>query len=112
MYGRQRRRTELSCNVSPFLTPNPIKKDPRVHSKNTPSHIDTSSIRSYSLSPLKVSRVTEISWLVLPKKVLLLSEVVIEIMDNPTNKLAVFCTTGRLTQEVGQIIVCPNVSNQ
>ena len=55
---------------------------------------------------------TEISWLVLPKPVLLLSEVVIEIMDNPTNKLAVFCTTGRLTQEVGQIIVCPNVSNQ
>jgi hypothetical protein len=33
----------------PFLILNPIKKDPRVHSENTTSHVDTFSIWSYSL---------------------------------------------------------------
>jgi hypothetical protein len=31
-------------------------------------------------------------------------------MDNPTNKLAAFCTTGCFSQEVGQIIICLDVS--
>ena len=93
-----RRHTKLSRNVPPFLT--------------TPSHADTPYIRSYSLSPLKTSRVTEVSWLVLLSRVLLLGEVVIKIMHNPTNKLAAFCTTGCLSQEVGQIIICLDVSNQ
>ena len=93
-----RRHTELSRNVPPFLT--------------TPSHADTPSIWSYSLSPLKTSRVTEVSWLVLLSRVLLFGEVVIKIMNNPTNKLAAFCTTGRLSQEVGQIVICLDVSNQ
>jgi hypothetical protein len=95
--------TDLSCNVPPFLTLQSAKKDPSVHSENTPSHADTP--RSYSLSPLKASRVTEVSWLVLLGRVLLLGKVIIKIMNNPTNKLAAFCTTGRLSQEVGQIII-------
>ena len=106
-----RRHTELSRNVPPFLTLQSAKKDPSVHSENTQSHADTPSIRSYSLSPL-TSRVTEVSWLVLLGRVLLLGKVVIKIMNNPTNKLAAFCTTGRLSQEVGQIIICLDVSNQ
>ena len=101
-----RHHTKLSCNVL-----HSFKKDPRVHSKNTPSHADTPSIWSYSLSPLKTSRVTEVSWLVLHDRILLLWEVVIKIMDNPTNKLSAFCTTGCLSQEVGQIIICLNLSN-
>jgi hypothetical protein len=52
---------------------------------------DTPSIWSYSLSPLKTSQATEVSWLVLPDQVLLLWEVVINYVDNPTNKLAAFC---------------------
>jgi hypothetical protein len=104
--------TELSRNVPPFLTLHSVNKDPNVHSENTPSHADTPSIQSYSLSPLKTSRVTEVSWLVLPGWVLLLQKVVINIMNNPTNKLAAFCTTGCLSQEVGQIIICLDVSNQ
>ena len=107
-----RRHTELSRNVPPFLTLQSAKKDPSVHSEYTPSHTDTPSIRSYSLSPLKTSRVTEVSWLVLLGLVLLLGKVIIKIMNNPTNKLAAFCTTGRLSQEVGQIIICLDVSNQ
>jgi hypothetical protein len=106
-----RHHTKLSCNVPPFLTLHSVKKNPRVHSKNTPSHADTPSIWSYSPSPLKTSRVTEVSWLVLHDQILLLWEVVIKIMDNPTNKLSAFCTTGRLSQEVGQIIICLNLSN-
>ena len=60
-----RRHTELSCNVPPFLT---------LHSVNQGALIpaDTPSIWSYSLSPLKTSQVTEVSWLVLPDQVLLL----------------------------------------
>ena len=107
-----RRHTELSRNVPPFLTLQSAKKDPSVHSEYTPSHTDTPSFRSYSLSPLKTSQVTEVSWLVLLGRVLLLGKVVINIMNNPTNKLATFCTTGRLSQEVGQIIICLDVSNQ
>ena len=30
-------------------------------------------------------------------------------MNNPTTKLAAFCTTGRLSQEVRQIVICRNV---
>ena len=107
-----RRHTDLSCNVPPFLTLQSAKKDPSVHSENTLSHAYTPSIRSYSLSPLKTSRVTEVSWLVLLGWVLLLGKVVIKIMNNPTNKLATFCTTGRLSQEVGQIIICLDMCNQ
>ena len=107
-----RRHTELSRNVPSFLTLESAKKDPSAHSEYTPSHTDTPSIWSYSLSPLKTSRVTEVSWLVLLSRVLLFGEVVIKIMNNPTNKLAAFCTTGRLSQEVGQIIICLDVSNQ
>ena len=110
--GACRRHTKLSRNVPPFLTLQSAKKDPSVHSEYTPSHTDTPSIRSYSLSPLKTSQVTEVSWLVLLGWVLLLGKVVINIMNNPTNKLAAFCTTGRLSQEVGQIIFCLDVSNQ
>ena len=60
-----RRHTELSRNVPPFLT---------LHSDDQGALIpaDTPSIRSYSLSPLKTSQVTEVSWLVLPDQVLLL----------------------------------------
>ncbi len=106
-----RRHTDLSRNVLPFLTLHSVKKDPSVHSENTQSHADTPSIQSYSLSPLKTSRVTDVSWLVLPGRFLLPWKVVIKIMNNPTNKLVAFCTTGCLSQEVGQIIICL-VSNQ
>ena len=103
-----RRHTNLSHNVLPFLTLHSVKKDSSVYSENTPRHADTPSNRSYSLSPLKTSRVTEV--LVLPGRILLLRKVVIKIMDNPTNKLAAFCTTGCFSQEVGQIIICLDVS--
>ena len=86
--------------------------DGSVDSEDTPSPADTSSIRSYSLSPLKASRVKEISRLVLPGQFLLLRKVVIKIMDNSTNKLTAFCTASRLSQEVRQIIICLDVSNQ
>jgi hypothetical protein len=111
----QARATQYQAYVRacrPFLTLQSAKKDPSVHSENTQSHADTPSIRSYSLSPLKASRVTEVSWLVLLGRVLLLGKVIIKIMNNPTNKLVAFCTTGRLSQEVGQIIICLDMCNQ
>jgi hypothetical protein len=50
--------------------------------------------------------VIEVSQLVLSEQILLLWEVVINIMDNSTNKLVAFCTTGRFGQEVRQIVIC------
>ena len=94
------RHSKLSRNVPPLLTPFSHKKDPKLDSENTPSRSDTPSIRSYLLSPLKTSRVTGVSWLVLPGQVLLLWEVVVNVMNNSTNKLAALSTTGRLCQEV------------
>ncbi len=93
------------------LTLFPIRKDPEINSENTPSHADTPSIWSYSLSPVKVSWVIEVSWLILFKPVVLLWEVVINIMINSTNKLAAFCTTGCLCQKIRQVIICSDVSN-
>jgi len=60
-----RRHTELSHNVPPFLTLHPVNQGASIPA-------DTPSIRSYSLSSLKTSQVTEVSWLVLPDQVLLL----------------------------------------
>ena len=105
------RHSELSRNVPQLLTPFSHKKDPDVDSENTPSRSDTPSIRSYLLSPLKTSRVTGVSRLVLPGQVLLLWEVVVNVMNNSTNKLAALCTTGRLCQEVRQVVICLNVGD-
>jgi hypothetical protein len=88
------------------------KKDPNLDSEHTPSRSDTPSIWSYSLSPLKTSRVTGVSWLVLPGQVLLLWEIVINVMNNSTNKLAAFCTAGHLCQEVRQVVICLNVGDK
>ena len=67
---------------------------------------------SYSLSPLKTSRVTRVSWLVLPGQVLLLWEITVNVMNNSTNKLAAFCTAGCLCQEVRQVVICLNVGDK
>ena len=106
------RHSELSRNVPQLLTPFSHKKDPKLDSENTPSRSDTPSIRSYLLSPLKTSRVTGVSRLVLPGQSLLLWEIIVNIMDNSTNKLAALSTTGRLCQEVRQVVISLNVGDK
>ena len=87
-------------------------EDTKLDSENTPSRSDTPSIRSYLLSPLKTSRVTGVSRLVLPGQGLLLWEIIVNVMDNSTNKLAALSTTGRLCQEVRQVVISLNVGDK
>ena len=87
-------------------------EDPKLDSENTPSRSNTPSIRSYLQSPLKTSRVTGVSRLVLPGQSLLLWEIIVNVMDNSTTTLAALSTTGRLCQEFRQVVISLNVGDK
>ncbi len=99
-YGHCKCHMELSCNSQPFLTLKCI-------GKNTGNQLQGNSESNwYSLclvifvSLLKVSRVFEISRLMLSGWVLLLCKVVIDVMYNTANKLAAFSATTCFGQKV------------
>ncbi len=80
-------------------------------SKATPSLADTPSAWAYSFSPLKVIRVSDMGQsndLVS----LLFWEIIVDVMDNSTYKLAAFGATSSLDQKVCKIFSSPNVRQQ
>jgi hypothetical protein len=60
---------------------------------------DTIFTGSYFVSPLKVSRIIRISWLILPGQLLLFWKVIVNIMYNAANKLTVLIATSHFGQK-------------